>query len=191
MGYNSDSLWRIYQIGGADLALRYVDIAERSSRTSSSSREPAKRSEPAAVRQFKVLQLRFYSEDFMIGGVSSPRTFAHRFPARGTWRICFEATIKNPWHYIPMECDLLARCHGPDGRTLREVRQCFEVTPDHPTYRYTNGWMPQSLGMWDQGLYRVEVSLDGGEPATGTFIVHDDGRSTLFGNPLISGGSRV
>jgi hypothetical protein len=191
MGYNRDSLWRIYQIGGADLALRYADIAERSSRTSSSSRAHATRSEPAAVRKFKVLGVRFYAEDFGIVGAWSERTFAQRFPARGTWRICFEATIENPWHYTASECDLVARCYGPDGRPLDDVRQRFEVTPDHRTYRYANGWMPPSLGRWDAGLYRVEVAVDGGEPATETFTVYTDGPTALLDNPFIRPRRRV
>ena len=189
MGYNSDSLWRIYQIGGADLALRYVDIAERSSRTSSGTREPATRSAPVAIRQFRLLGLRLYSDDFRLTASPDP-TVARRFPARGTRRICFEANIENPWHYTSGQCDLLARCDGPDGKSLGEIRRRFDVRPDQSTFRYTDGWMPQALGKWDEGLYRVEVSVDGGPPTADTFMVFDDGPSMLFRHLLSRRGRR-
>ena len=184
MGYNRDSLWRLYRIGGADLALRYARIAEERSRTSSGPRESAGPGQADAIRQFKILGLRFYSESLWLAG-SPERTFARQFPARRTWRICFEASIANPWHYTSMECDVLARCYGPAGQRLSDIRKRLEVTPDHRTYRYTDGWMPQALGGWDEGLYRVEVAVDAAEPTTDTFMVVDDGPSALFNSSLI------
>jgi hypothetical protein len=189
MGYNRDSLWRIYQIGGAELALRYAEIAEERSRTSSGPRESAKASKAAAVRQFKVLGLRFYSESLWLAA-STERTFARQFPARPTWRICFEASIENPWHHTSMECDLRARCYGPSGQPLGDIRKRLEITPDYRIYPYTDGWMPQALGGWDEGVYRVEVSVDAAEPTTDTFKVVDDGPSMLLNNPLIRLGRR-
>jgi hypothetical protein len=181
MSYNSNTLWRLYQIGGADLALQYVDIAERSSRVSQRTPESAAGREPASAKQFKILDVRFYSEHALTAG-SSERTFASRFPARAAWRICFETRIENPWRYTSMPLDLLARCYGPDGKRLADIQERFEAAPDHRTYRYTNGWLPQSLGQWDEGLYRVEVSVNGGQPSTDTFLVFDDAPSMRFAN---------
>ena len=184
MGYNSDSLWRLYRIGGADLALQYARIAEERSRTSSGPRESAGPGHADAIRQFKILGLRFYSERLWLAG-SPERTFARQFPARRTWRIGFEASIENPWLYTAVECDVLARCYGPAGQRLGDIRKRLEVTPDHRTYRYCDGWMPQALGGWDEGVYRVEVSVDAAKPTADTFMVVDDGPSTLFNGSLL------
>lgn len=183
MSYNSDTLWRLYQIGGADLALRYADIAEKSSRVSQRTPESTAGREQASAKQFKILDLRFYSEPALAAD-SSERTFA-RFPARATWRICFETKIENPWRYTSMTLHLLARCYGPDGKRLADIQERFEAVPEHWTYRYTNGWLPQSLGKWDEGLYRVEVSVDGGPPTADTFVVFDDAPSKRFANSLL------
>ena len=108
MGYNSDSLWRLYRIGGADLRAAIAGIAEeRCARTSSRPRESAGPGQADAIRQFKILGLRFYSERLWLAG-SPERTFARQFPARAApGGSVSRASIENPWLYTAVECDVL------------------------------------------------------------------------------------
>jgi hypothetical protein len=74
--YNSSTLWRLYQIGGPDLAIRYAEL-------SSSRARPERSDEYAQGSDLEIMDLRFFA-----GGSSKPelsaRDFSSRFPTTTT-----------------------------------------------------------------------------------------------------------
>ena len=146
-GYYSDSLWRLYQIGGPELALRYAEIA-----SSSSARRETE-------TELEILDLRFYAAGSYAPEVSQ-RQFASRFPKSSTQFVYFQVEMKNPWQYISAKYKLLARYYPPDGSLMGEMEDEIETRPEWRTFWHTRGRGWQEAGKWTPGVYRVEILID-------------------------------
>jgi tetratricopeptide (TPR) repeat protein len=160
-GYSSDTLWRLYQIGGADLALRYAEMSSESS-----SREPV-------GSELKISGLRFYT-----GGAQRPelslRKYDSRFRKSDTRYIYAELELANPWRYVSMEYKILARFIRPDGSLMGESEGTTETNPEWETYYYSQGWGWDEPGNWSPGQYRVEIEIDHEPRLSGEFTIYDD-----------------
>src|SRR5262249_11727169 len=183
MSYNSDTLWRVYEIGGADLALRYADMSERAA---------AKR-ERETPREVSLRSLKFYagSRRFSIPG--EPQ-YADRFPRSETEFVYYQIELNNPWEYVSWEYNFLARFLNPNG-TTDEVKGEYEVPGGTEWFRYSAGVGWDQPGRWEAGMYQVEVVVGYQSMATGTFWISEDkplelwsGVTRRFGNGLLDLG---
>jgi hypothetical protein len=172
-GYNSDSLWRLYQIGGPELALRYAEIASSSS------------SERETETELEVLDLRFYAAGSSAPEVSQ-RQFASRFPRSSTQFVYFQVELKYPWQYISAQYKLLARYYRPDGSLMGETENEIETRPEWRTFWNTGGRGWQEAGNWTPGVYRVEILIDDQHRITKGFTIYEDQTEKPFKSLLSS-----
>jgi hypothetical protein len=155
--YDSDTLRRLYDIGGPDLALRYAEIARSQS----------------VNRQFVLLDLRFYA-----GGSSTPasseRRFTSRFAKSNTRFVYFQVDMRNPWKYVTWDYRLIARYYEPDGTLMGQIEDTITTKPEWDTFSWTRGWGSNEPGTWRPGVYRVEIAVDGEDRKTEEFTVFED-----------------
>src|SRR5262249_2266344 len=108
---NHDTFYRLYGIGGGDLAFRYAEI-------SFESRE----------RRYRIESLRLFES----GGdlpERDDRVFADRFPRSTTRYIYFQLDIRNPWEHIENDCKVVARYYRADGSLMDTLEQTSIVQP--------------------------------------------------------------
>ncbi|GAC1350439.1 MAG: hypothetical protein NVSMB27_32980 [Ktedonobacteraceae bacterium] len=160
--YNRDTFWRLYEIGGADLALRYTDIA--------SSRSTERQQ---TETRLNILSLRFY-RGASITPEMAQRQFASRFPKSSTQFVYYQIEIKNPWKYISVEYKLLARYYKPDGSVMGEIEDQIVTKPEWETFWHTCGWGWEKAGNWPPGGYRVEIFIDSEHRITGEFTIFEE-----------------
>jgi hypothetical protein len=169
--YNSDTLWRLYEIGGPDLALRYAELAStRSSYTEGTDSETS--------TELEVVDLRFF-----IGGSCAPepagRTFGSRFPESTTEFVHYQLDLKSPWKYTSVRYNVRARYYKPDGELLKEIEDAFETRPEQPRFSHTGGCGWKKAGNWATGTYRVEIDIDYRTRRSGEFTIFDDSAEEL------------
>src|SRR5262245_33922333 len=109
MSYNSDTFRRIYNIGGADLALRYAEIA------SESARRP----------DLEVLSIQFYERAEVYSGPSRP-DFGFRFPKSTTRFVMYWAEFMHSWEYHTVKYKMKIRYYRPDGSMFGELEDEIE-----------------------------------------------------------------
>lgn len=172
MSYNSDTLWRLYGIGGADLALRYAEMSREAS---------ARRPEPEPQRYLTIVDLRFFAGDGQFSEAAA-RQFASSFPASSTKYVWFTVELQNPWRYISCDYELVARYYRPDG-SKHEITRKFAIPAECPTFSHSSaiGW--DTPGKWAPGQYRVEVLVDGRQ-RSGEFAIADDCAKSNAVDPL-------
>jgi hypothetical protein len=150
MSYNRSTLWRLYQIGGPDLALRYAEIASESDRRRD-------RSSPATEspgRDLKILNVRFSARN----RDGTETEFATGFPASTNFIWC-RTDLESPWKHVAMNYRLVVRCYRPDGALLSESEDKFDTTPGIDTLaRFC--LLSESAGAWRVGTYRVQIEVD-------------------------------
>src|SRR5262245_63157317 len=179
--YNSNTLWRIYQIGGADLALRYAEL-------SSSRPEPADRNEYAKGSDLEIIDLRFFA-----GGTHKPepsaREFGSRFPSTTTQYVYYQLDFRSPWRYSSMRYTVRARYYNSANVVLCELKDDFETRPDQPRFSRATGCGKAEPGNWTPGTYRVEVEINYRNLRTAEFTIFNDAsdpladfRRSLFSN---------
>jgi hypothetical protein len=161
-GYSSDTLWRLYQIGGADLALRYAEMSSESS-----SREPV--GSELKISGLRLLHLRAPR------GLSFPCESTIPGSPRATTRYVYaELELANPWRYVSMEYKIVARFIKPDGSLMGESEGRVETNPEWETYYHSQGWGWEEPGNWSPGDYRVEIEIDHEPRKTAEFTIYDD-----------------
>src|SRR2546423_5328191 len=163
--YNSETLWRLHEIGGADLALQYAEMSERAT----------ERREPEQPREVSLRSLQFYS-----GSPEAPspgeREYGYFFPRSKTQYVYYEIELNNPWQFIDWSFDLQARFVNPDG-TTDEVSGKYEAPEGTEWFRYSAGVGWDQPGLWAVGMYTVEILVDFKSIATGTFWINQDAPS--------------
>jgi tetratricopeptide (TPR) repeat protein len=161
MSYNRDTLWRLYDIGGADLALRYAELA----------------SEPASTERhspdLELCNFRFYEGAETHSGPSTP-DFNVRFPRSTTRFVMYWAEFRHPWKYSSFQYNLQLRYFRPDGSMMSEIEDRIEAMPQRPSFWHSGGKGWDEPGKWQPGEYRVELLIDGIEKQSGTFTVFED-----------------
>ena len=178
--YNSDTLWRVYQIGGADLALRYAEIASRSE-------DRPERTESETTRELEIVDLRFFT-----GGPHKPaasaRIFGSRFPSSTTQYVYYQVDLRHPWRYASIPYTISARYYHADGSRLIELTDEFETRPEEPLFSRARGCGREEAGNWTPGTYRVEVEIGYRKTRSAEFTIFDDQaerlaevRQSLFG----------
>lgn len=179
--YNSSTLWRLYQIGGPDLALRYAEL-------SSSRPEPKQSSEYAKGSDLEIVDLRFFT-----GGPRKPevsaRKFGSRFPTNTTQYVYYQLDLRSPWRYSSIRYTIKVRYYNSDGALLSEITDEFETRPDQPLFSRAGGCGREEAGNWTPGTYRVEADIDYRHVRTAEFTVFSDAaerladfRRSLFGD---------
>jgi tetratricopeptide (TPR) repeat protein len=152
--YNRDTFQRMYQIGGAELALRYAEIA--ASKSSSIAND--------------FISLRFYNAGTNISP-KSEHQFATRFSQSSAQYIYFQLDMSNPWKYFPYSYTITARYYKPDNSLMGEIKDRFETRPEWRTWYYQYGWGWEDAGHWNPGTYRVEVFIDNEYLVSETFTI--------------------
>jgi hypothetical protein len=171
--YNSDSLWRIYESSGAEMALRYAAMSEQS----------REREERQTRWEPRVLWLRFYTPTS--NPTDGPPThFTSSFPRSKTDFVCFAIDVEHPRRHVSFKYTIVARYYQPDGSLLGEVKDEAEVEPGTDAFTYANSWGWKEPGRWPVGVYRVEILLDGKTVASESFTIEED-RPLLFGKAPI------
>jgi hypothetical protein len=170
---NSDTLWKLYNIGGADLGLRYADIA-------SSQPEP---------RQFEFLDLRFFEG---AAGAEEPASCEspYRFARKQTRYVYFRADMRNPWQHFDWTYQVVARFFQPDGSLMGEINEAVTVKPDWDTFFLIKGWGFETPGRWPPGTYQLELSLDEHRTSGEFTIVEESARSAVELPSLFSSNDR-
>lgn len=164
--YNSDTFSRLYDIGGADLALRYAEI--------SSSR--------SAERRLEFTSLRFYEGETYAQDFSRCQ-YSSRFPKSSTRYVFFLVEMTNPWRSITSTHELVARYYKSDGSLFGETEQTISVRPEWETFWHSGGQGWSTPGFWPPGSYQVEISVDEKYRTTGTFAIFADVMSNPFTTP--------
>jgi hypothetical protein len=171
--YNSDTLWRLHEIGGADLALRYVELSDDAARNAESRdtrREPTLRS------------LRFYSGPRHPPAISE-REFASSFARSKTQFVYFQIELDNPWEYVSWTYRICSRYLRPDGGTVGEIEDECVTQPGTVTFMHSRGWGWDEPGRWVVGTHRIEILLDGQSIASGEFSIEEDEPFGLLREP--------
>jgi hypothetical protein len=170
MSYDRATLWRLYNIGGADLALRYADIAS----------ESAKTTPPAG--DLEVRSIQFYEGAEVYSGSSKP-DFSVRFPKSRSRFVMYWVEFVHPWKYNTFKYKMQIRYFGPDGSMMSQIEDEIETNPQRPSFWYSSGRGWKEPGKWQPGDYRVQLLINGMEKQSGTFTIFDD-------QPAISSGSQ-
>jgi len=169
--YNSSTLWRLHQIGGPDLALRYAELA-------CSRPEPKESSEYAKGSNLEIVDLRLFT-----GGSRKPeasaREFGSRFPTSTTQYVYYQVDLRSPWRYSSFPYTISARYYSSDGALLSEIKDEFETQPDQPLFSRARGCGREEPGNWTPGTYRVEVDLGPRHVRTAEFTIFDDAAERL------------
>jgi hypothetical protein len=179
--YNSSTLWRLYQIGGPDLAIRYAEL-------SSSRAERKESNEYAKGSDLEIIDLRFFA-----GGSRKPepsaREFGSRFPATTTQYVYYQLDLRSPWRYSSLRYTIRTRYYDSADVVLSELTDEFETRPDEPRFSRARGCGKEEPGNWTPGTYRVEIDIDYRHVRTAEFTIFDDAagrlaefRRSLFGN---------
>lgn len=156
-----DTLQRLYQIGGAELALRYNDMTTN---TSSNTRDDY---------QLIITNLRFYNGD--TNALSeSEHQFETRFSQNIAKYIYFQLDMINPWKYTTYRYDLVARYFYPDDSLMTEIKNSINTNPEWHNFFHSDGWGWEEAGNWTPGTYRVEVFIDGQLRLTKTFTIYKE-----------------
>jgi hypothetical protein len=161
MSYNSDTLWQLYNIGGADLALRYAEIASEGTTT------------PRHEPNLNVLSIQFYEGVEAYSGPSRPG-FRFRFAKSTTRFVMCWVKFTHSWQYSTFKYKLQIRYYRPDGSMVGELEDEIEVDPQRPSFSYSRGLGWKEPGNWQPGDYRVEILIDRVERQSGTFTIFDD-----------------
>lgn len=159
--YNRDSLYRLYEIGGADLALRYAELSNDASSNANDD------------YRIDVLSLRFYNGG-KIGPSATQRQFAKRFAKEQAQYIYFQIEFSNPWKYIDHTFTLSVRYYDADNKLFGEVEERVETKPEWRTFWHCGGWGWQEPGYWTTGDYRVEVLIDGDYRFNDSFTIFSE-----------------
>jgi hypothetical protein len=165
MSYNSDTLWRLYNIGGADLALRYADLSAKSD----NERQQAAK----GTCNLEILNIHFYEGEKTYSGPATP-VFASRFRRSSTRFVMYWADLRHPWRYASFQYKLLARYLRADGSPIGETEYQIEADPDCQSFWHSSGRGWEQPGKWQAGDYRVELLIDGVEAKSGAFTIFDD-----------------
>ena len=165
MAYNRSTLWRLYQIGGPDLALRYAEI----SNSRAAPERETSRAKSTSDYRLKIRDIRFSS-----ALSPSPAEFATSFTAT-TWPIACRVDLESPWEYTASTYTLVVRRYGPDGDPLPPVEDTFETVPGSKTFSRIYFLSDTKLS-WRPGSYRVEIEVDG-QRRTAEFTITNNSRS--------------
>lgn len=169
--YNRDTFMRLYQIGGADLALRYADMASES-RSSLSD-------EGSSSVELEVVGLRFYAGPSRNPPVSE-RIYETRFPHHSTQYIYTQIDMRSPWKAASFKYSLLTRYYRPGGSLMAESKTSIKTNPEWDTFWHTERWGWETPGIWMPGTYRVDVHIYGDLQAAAEFIVYQEADRKLF-----------
>jgi hypothetical protein len=161
MSYDRDTLWRLYNIGGADLALRYADIAS----------ESAKTTPPAG--DLEVRSIHFYEGAEVYSGSSKP-DFSVRFPKSRSRFVMYWVEFEHPWKYNTFKYKIQMRYFRPDGSMMSQTEDEIETNPQQPSFWYSSGRGWKEPGKWQPGDYRVQLMINGVEKQSVTFTIFDD-----------------
>lgn len=162
--YKSDSFWQLYEIGGADLALRYHELSDNSSSSSSHSTNSI---------ELKIESLRFYAVKEHVPA-EAERSFGTRFARKGTKFVYFQLDMINPWEYTTFTYTITARYYKPDGTLMGEVKNEVETQPSWRRFWHTDGWGNRIIDVWQPGTYRVEILVDGEARISERFTIYED-----------------
>jgi tetratricopeptide (TPR) repeat protein len=154
--YNRDTLHRLYQIGGADLALQYAEMSEQ-----------------AAEKELEVLDLRFFAADIP-NSDADRNDFATSFPESSTRFLHWRLDVQNPWRYHSVSYQLLARFTAPDGSVYGESKRRIETNPAWDRMWFSAAASSPSPAGWPVGLHRVEILIDGVHRTSGSFSIVQD-----------------
>jgi hypothetical protein len=162
--YNSNTLWRLYQIGGPELALRYAEIA-------SSRHEP--KDEYAKGSDLEIVDLRFFT-----GGSTKPelsaREYGARFATGATRYVYYQMDLRSPWRYSSFTYTIRACYYNSAGALLSDIKDEFKTRPDEPLFSRSRGCGQEELRNWKPGTYRVEFSINDKPVRTAEFTIFDD-----------------
>jgi hypothetical protein len=172
--YNSDVLWRLRQIGGPDLAIRFHEPLE----------EAPQRQERERQRKPRLRRLRFFTETSTALAISE-RQFASSFPKSTTRLVYFEIEVAHPWRYVSCSYRVRARYVHTDGSVMGETEGDAVTQSGTETFSCTQGWGWEQPGRWPLGVHRVEILLDGMSFATGEFSIDDDQPSKPGRAPIL------
>ena len=154
--HGKSTLQRIYEIGGADLALRYNEIA------SGSKDHP---------REYRLISLRFYTRALP----EAERQFGSAFPRSATTWMYFEAEVENPWSSIRTDHQVRVRFFRPDGRLFgSEIQEKIDTEEGQRTFLIARGRGWEEPGNWMAGVYRIEIDVAWKLVGTGDFTIYDD-----------------
>jgi hypothetical protein len=160
--YNHDSFSRIYQIGGADLALRYAEMA--SNTTERSNNDDYK---------LRVIDLSFFNGGFNAPPISDCR-FALRFSQTNAQFIYYKLDLVNPWKHTSYNYLITARYYKPDNTLMCELKNEVKTIPEWQTFWHSDGWGWDEAGHWIPGTYRVEILADGEFLASDSFTIFQE-----------------
>ena len=162
--YNSNTLWRLYQIGGPELALRYAEIASSGSKP---------KDEYAKGSDLEIVDLRFFT-----GGSTKPdlsaRKYGTSFATGATQYVYYQMDLRSPWRYSSSKYVVLARYYNDAGTQLAELKDEFETRPEEPLFSRARGCGKEEFGNWTPGVYRVEFHIDYRPVRTAEFTIFDD-----------------
>lgn len=103
------------------------------------------------------------------------RIYQEKFLKSSTRYIWWELNLRHPAPQSRKDFVMEAVYYGPDGSGLsRQTVQTF-LKPEWESSIHQQGWGMQNPGNWAPGIYRVELSVQGLQVASGTFeIVRDE-----------------
>ena len=160
-----DTFRRLYQIGGADLTLRYAEISAETS-----------------DYEFRIRNLRLFE-----GGASRPaeneRVFATRFAQGSARYVYFQVEITNPWKYTETSYRLVAKYYKADGSLMGTIEDTKTALPDWQTFWHCHAWGWEEAGHWPAGRYRIEVQIDDKDSASEWFEIYEE-LPRIAANPL-------
>jgi hypothetical protein len=151
MSYNRETFWRLHDVGGADLALRYAEIAEQSRSRQSK--------QPEHNRDIDILGISFYEGDIHSGAGTPNVSF--RFPRSTSTYVNYWANLRHGWQYGSFNYKLTARYFKPDGSSMGEVEYQIVASSERQWFWHSSGWGWKKPGYWKPGDYRVELVIDG------------------------------
>lgn len=160
--YNHDTFSRIYQIGGADLALRYAEMASGTSESSTND-------------DYK---LRVIGQSFFNGGAKAPPIsecqLSLRFSKTSAQFIYYKLDLIHPWKHTSYKYFITARYYSPDNSLTVEVKNEVLVQPEWQTFWHSDGWGWEQAGRWTPGTYRVEILADGEHLTSDSFTIFQE-----------------
>ncbi len=119
-----------------------------------------------------VTSVQFYESDSS-GVPLGDRTYNYSFPQTETRFINWELNLEHPSVVERTDFSVHAIFYYPDGSIFAEQDLSTFLDPGWPTSSHNHGWGWEEAGNWLNGIFRVDLFVDGELIARGSFEIYE------------------